>query len=78
MDRNHFRADTSGLLGKHLRKFRKNPTSGLRGDAIMRKKFTDERTDGCTADFFVCLCWGFTAQSTTSRSVNSGTVPGQA
>ena len=26
-------------------KFRKNPTGGLGGDAIMRKKFTDEWTD---------------------------------
>ena len=31
-------------------KFRKNPTGGLGGDAIMRKKNADERTDGWTAD----------------------------
>ena len=33
-------------LGNISDKFRKNPTSGLGGDAITRKKFTDERTDG--------------------------------
>ena len=38
-----FSDDTTRLLGKHLEK---NPTSGLGGDAIMRKTITDERTDG--------------------------------
>ena len=45
-DRNHFRADTTRLLGEQLRQVLKTPTSGLGGNAITRKRFTDERTDG--------------------------------
>ena len=44
-DQNHIRADTTRLLGEHLRQVSKNPTSGLGGHAITRKSL---RTDGRT------------------------------
>ena len=47
---NHFRADTTKILGEHLRQVSKKSDQWLGGDAITRKKFMDERTDGWTAD----------------------------
>ena len=50
-DRNHFKVDTTRPLWTSQSSFEKSPTGGLRGDEITRKKkFTDERRDGCTAD----------------------------
>ena len=49
-DRTIFGGTQLDYWGNITDKFRKNPTSGLGGDAIMRKTFTDERTDGWTAD----------------------------
>ena len=45
-DRNHFRADTTRLLGDHLRQVSKKYDQWSRRRCDNEKKFTDVRTDG--------------------------------
>ena len=42
-DQNHFRADTTRPLGKHLKQVLKKITSGFGGEAITRKSLRTDR-----------------------------------